>query len=144
MDVNQDILNYAKKNLNHRNVEIINHNIFENKYKFDKLDSIGFNYVLHCINGDNLGDKLNRLTNNIITPNNEKIRYFGATVLNLNNKDQNQLAHYELYLLNKYKIFSNMNDTHESAIEFFENNGYIYRYKIIGNVFIFCFEKDRK
>ena len=106
--------------------------------KIDQLDSVGINYVLHCVPGK-LENKVDKLISNLITSNQTK--YFGATVVN-NNYLQTPLSKFELYFLNQKKIFSNFEDDYRNLIKYFEYNNINYQYKICGNVLIFSFKKN--
>jgi phospholipid N-methyltransferase len=138
MDINNETLNFTKENLQNKynNISKINHNIFEDKFKLNNLDSVGLNYVLHCVPGK-LEIKIDKLINNLSS--NQEIKYFGATVVN-NKYLQTNLSRVELYYLNKYKIFNNKNDNFYNLISYFKINKIDYEYKIIGNVLIFSFE----
>ena len=138
MDINNETLNFTKEKLKNKynTISKINHNIFEDKYELNNLNSVGLNYVLHCVPGK-LENKMDNLINNLSSNNN--IKYFGATVVN-NKHLQTNLSKLELYFLNKYKIFNNKNDDFYNLINYFKLNKIDYKYKIIGNVFIFSFE----
>jgi hypothetical protein len=115
MDINEDTLNFSKNNLSlNYQVETINHNIFEDKLEIKDLDSVGLNYVLHCVPGK-LEDNINNLINNLES--NNKINFFGATVVS--DKDlQNRLSSIELFFLNKYNIFNNEMDYSKNLIDY--------------------------
>ena len=137
MDINNETLNFTKEKLQYKynTISKINHNIFEDKYELNNLNSVGLNYVLHCVPGK-LENKMDNLINNL---SNNNIKYFGATVVN-NKHLQTNLSKFELYFLNKYKIFNNKNDDFYNLINYFKLNKIDYKYKIIGNVIIFSFE----
>lgn len=142
MDINDDTLNFTKNNLQDKSknikiAKLINHNIFENKIEFKKLDSVCLNYVLHCVPG-RLEEKVDNLVNNLIV--NNQVKYFGATVLS-NKYLQTPLSNCQLYFLNEFKIFNNTNDDYQNLIKYFQYNKIKYQYKIIGNVLIFSFVK---
>lgn len=140
MDINNETLDFSKKNLegSYNNIYKLKHNIFTDKIKIDQLDSVGINYVLHCVPGK-LENKVDKLISNLITSNQTK--YFGATVVN-NNYLQTPLSKFELYFLNQKKIFSNFEDDYRNLIKYFEYNNINYQYKICGNVLIFSFKKN--
>jgi hypothetical protein len=137
MDINEDTLNFSKNNLSlNYQVETINHNIFEDKLEIKDLDSVGLNYVLHCVPGK-LEDNINNLINNLES--NNKINFFGATVVS--DKDlQNRLSSIELFFLNKYNIFNNEMDYSKNLIDYLKFNKISFSKKIVGNVVLFSFE----
>jgi hypothetical protein len=98
MDINLPILKYSKNNLLkcYPNVKIIEHNIFEDKIELGDIESVGINYLLHCVPG-NLEKKIDKLVSNL--PDN--INIFGSSVINDTDK-QNILSNLELKFLNKY------------------------------------------
>lgn len=140
MDINNDTLNYSYRNLinNYKNVEIVNHNIFAVDSKYvNNIDSVGMNYVLHCVPGK-LENKIDIMLQNLKDDKKEKT-FFGATVL-FDKSLQSNLSNFELFFLNKYGIFNNNLDTSENLINYFEKNRLKYSYKIVGNVIIFNFK----
>lgn len=137
MDINEDTLNFSKNNLSFNyEVKTINHNIFEDKLEIKDLDSVGLNYVLHCVPGK-LEDNIDNLLNNLES--NNKINFFGATVVSDKNL-QNTLSSVELFFLNKYNIFNNQLDTSKNLIDYLKYNKIKFQEKIVGNVLIFSFE----
>lgn len=139
MDINKDILLFSKKELekNNKNIKIYHHNIFQKKLYLNNIDSIGINYVLHCIDG-NLENKIELLHKNLRTK--KDVVIFGATVINID-KYQNSLAKIELDFLNYFGIFHNKEDNFENVIKYFEENKIEFYFEIIGNVFLFSFIK---
>lgn len=140
MDINNDTLNYSYANLitKYNNINVVNHNIFADDSKFvNNIDSVGMNYVLHCVPGK-LENKIDIMLKNLKDYKKEKI-FFGATVL-FDKSLQSNLSNCELFFLNKYGIFNNNLDTSQNLINYFEKNGIEYNYKIIGNVIIFDFK----
>ena len=139
MDINNDTLNFTKKNMLEycNNITTINHNIFENRYHINNINSIGINYELHCVPGK-LENNIDKLVTNLNS--NNKLSFFGATVLNDNNL-QTYLSKTELKLLNNYGIFNNSEDYSYNLINYFQYNNFDYKFNIIGNVIIFSFSK---
>lgn len=132
MDINQPILQFSSNNLktSFSNVKIRNHNIFEKKIE-EKYDSIGINYVLHCVPGK-LEDKIDKLLNNL----NKHGILFGATVIS----DPERLyflSKLELKALNKFNVFNNSNDYSQNLINYLNYNQIKYDCNLIGNVLIF-------
>ena len=140
MDINNDTLNYSYTNLinNYENIKIVNQNIFTDNSEFkENIDSVGVNYVLHCVPGK-LENKIDIMLKNLKNDKKEKT-FFGATVL-FDKNLQSNLSNFELFFLNKYGIFNNNLDNGENLINYFEKNRIDYSYKIIGNVIIFDFK----
>ena len=133
MDINQPILNESKKNLElkYSNIQVINHDIFKKPIKIDNLESVGINYVLHCVPG-NLEYKFENLLKNLPT----NVNIFGASVINDSDK-QTSLSKAELYFLNNKGIFNNHQDYSEDFLNFMLNQKINFNHKIIGNVLIF-------
>ena len=133
MDINYPILNHSHNNLKNHfpNVYPIKHNIFENSLKFLDFQSVGINYVLHCVPG-RLENKMEKLINNLP----ENLTIFGSTVINDFNKQTN-LSQVELMVLNKLGIFNNSNDYSNALIKFAKSNKLEFDTQIIGNVLIF-------
>ena len=64
MDINNDTLKFSMNNLKSEyKVKTINHNIFKRKLMIEDLESVGLNYVLHCVPGK-LEDKIDSLLKN--------------------------------------------------------------------------------
>lgn len=136
IDVNQDILEESSRNLenNCKNINIINHNIFEknNKLEIKNYNSIGINYVLHCVPND-LSYSISNMINNI--PNNN-LTLFGSTVIP-SEKDKFSLAQLEIYFLNKFGIFNNKSHSVNDISLYIKNNFQNYNMNKIGNSFLF-------
>ena len=135
MDINQPILEASKQNLNKyfTNIQTLNFNIFDKPMNSLKIDSVGINYVLHCVPGS-LDQKLEKLYLNL--PKNTNI--FGATVISDIDR-QTPLSKLELKLLNYKGVFNNDLDFSNNFLDFVSKNRLPYSYKIIGNVLIFQF-----
>tara|TARA_Y100000991_G_C21955959_1_gene342079 strand:+ start:513 stop:1394 length:882 start_codon:yes stop_codon:yes gene_type:complete len=137
IDVNRDILLECKKNLekNCKNINIINKNVFEknNKIALNNYDSLGINYVLHCV-PNNLSISVDNLINNIPKKN---YKIFGSTVIP--NRNTYNLASLEIFLLNKMKIFNNKTHTFND-IESYVKKYLNYEIRRIGNSCLFEFE----
>ena len=139
IDINQDILNYSYNNLisNNYEIKIKNHNIFNQELKLNsEFDSVGLNYVLHCIPG-RIENNIDSIINNLKNKNDYIL--FGSSVLNDVNL-QTRLSKLELIYLNKNKVFHNTNDYSYNLINYFNINNFNYNYKIIGNVILFSIE----
>jgi len=135
MDVNQPILEASQQNLekHYSNIQLLNHNIFNKELDSLKINSIGINYVLHCVPGP-LDQKLEKLHLNL--PKNTNI--FGATVIS-DFERQTELSKLELKVLNHKGIFNNKMDFSNDFIDFVAKNKLENSYQIVGNVLIFQF-----
>ena len=117
IDINQDILNYSYNNLisNNYEIKIKNHNIFNQELKLNsEFDSVGLNYVLHCIPG-RIENNIDSIINNLKNKNDYIL--FGSSVLNDVNL-QTRLSKLELIYLNKNKVFHNTNDYSYNLINY--------------------------
>ena len=139
MDINKDTLDYTRHNLkgNYPHISVMEHDIFKKPKRLDRVQSVGINYVLHCVPG-RLDTKLECLVNNIHVG--RDTTFFGATVIQ-DDTNQTFLSKTELYLLNKYKIFYNQNDYIRNGIDVFEKHGFSYDYNHIGNLFFIFFQE---
>jgi len=107
MDLSRSCLDQSRKRLSRYSPSIIRHNILEVPMEEDKrYDSIGINYVMHCVAGDYTGkgiafDNLKKLLNDggVI---------FGATVLPTN--QSSAITKLFMNLLNRIGIFNNSGD----------------------------------
>lgn len=107
MDLSKTCLFQSRKRLSRYSPNIIKHNILEEPIEEDKrYDSIGINYVMHCVSGDftEKGIVFNNLK--MLLKDNGVI--FGATVLK--NPESSRLARVFMKLLNFIGIFNNRND----------------------------------
>ena len=141
MDVNEDTLSFSKNQLKAQSKKIQNfhHDIFKQKKYVKDIDSVGVNYVLHCVDGK-LEDKLDRLAKNLITD--RDVIIFGASIIQ-KEQEKNKITEAELYFLNQMNIFHNQYDYASNAIRYFEKNKIKYNYNVIGNVFLFSFFKKK-
>ncbi len=114
LDLNENCLEVAKKNLQQFNPETYHYDVFEPFISVQKkFDSVSLNYVLHCLPGtlaqkavvfDHVKDVLN-----------PGGKVFGTTLLGLGTQ-KNYLAKKLLALYNKKKIMHNLNDNKESLL----------------------------
>ena len=135
IDVNTNILSECKKNLekNCKNINIINTNVFEknNKIAVNHCESVGLNYVLHCV-PNNLSISINNLVNNIPKKN---YQLFGSTVIPPENKYN--LANLEIFILNKMKIFNNKKHSEEDISSYINKNFHKNKINKIGHNLLF-------
>lgn len=138
MDINSSILEKSKKNLypNCDNINIYQHNIFQknNPIEIENIQSIGINYVLHCVPGE-LSFSFNNLIKNL---NQNNLNIFGSTVIPENNID---LANLELQFLNYFEIFNNKKHDDKELIDFLDSKKYLYQTKKIGYSLLFSIKK---
>ena len=153
IDINPDILEYSKtildKEYTTTPIQTINHNIFSNtiptKYRNSlEFNSVGINYVLHCIPGK-LENKLDTLLNNLISSkasrstDKSSFTLFGSTVI-CDPLHMNTLAEYELMLLNGIGIFHNDNDTFDELSSYLNSNNIPHNLTKKGYVAIFSLQ----
>jgi len=120
VDINSEILEYASENLqyDYSRISTVNCNLFKQTLPTHiKFDSVGLNYVLHCVPG-NLEDKVDTLLHNL---DHTDYNLFGATVI-CDPLHMNPIAEYELTLLNSLGIFHNEDDTYDGLVNYLEKN----------------------
>ena len=132
-DINKNILQYSSLYLKTHNPKLIQCNLFNQKLNVKNINSIGINYVLHCVPGK-LEDKLFKLINNLEYKN--KLCLFGATVIN-DPEYNNIFSKYMIFWLNYMNIFNNKNDYSYNLVKKCEANNLNIEWKIIGCVMIF-------
>lgn len=141
VDINQDILDYSRKNLkeNNCNIETFCINLFSkpNKFTVNKNSSIGINCVLHCIPGK-LETKIQHILDNIEKDKN--IVLFGATVVN--DKSDSVLVNLELKFLNHFKIFQNGADFSHELVDYLQKKKLTYHVEKVGQILFFTIQKD--
>ncbi len=109
MDVSTSCLDVASKRVARFDPELIEANVLEPiDYDGDRFDSVGLNYVLHCLPVD-LGSKAVAL-DHLIALANPGAWVFGATLLH-GGVDRNWLARKVMDRNNSHGIFSNADDT---------------------------------
>jgi hypothetical protein len=109
MDLNISCLDVASKRVARFDPELIEANVLEPiTYDGDPFDSVGLNYVLHCLPGD-MGSKAVAL-DHLIALANPGAWLFGATLLH-DGVDRNWFARKVMDRNNSHGIFSNSNDS---------------------------------
>lgn len=109
MDVSTSCLEVASKRVARFDPEIIEANVLEPvTYDGARFDSVGLNYVLHCLPGD-LASKAVAI-DHLIALANPGAAVFGATLLH-DGVDRNWFARKVMDRNNAHGIFSNTNDT---------------------------------
>jgi 2-polyprenyl-3-methyl-5-hydroxy-6-metoxy-1,4-benzoquinol methylase len=112
LDLNENSLAKASKEINHLNPEVYCGDVFEPlELNVKKFDSISINYLLHCLPGGLIdkGAIFSNLKNNM----NEGGVLFGSTILGQGVK-KNFFAKKLMGIYNNKGIFSNQNDDIES------------------------------
>lgn len=135
MDINQASLSYAARRLRQWRPETWLCNVLEPIDRpIPKFDSIGLNYLLHCLPG-NLESKcvaLDNLTNLM----NEKTRIFGSTILH-EAVPRNWLAKRLMKTYNRRGIFSNRSDNAETLTQELKKRFHNVEVRTIGCVALF-------
>ncbi len=141
MDLNQNCLNYCGQLLARYKPILYKHDIFQPMDDLnDHFDSIGLNYVLHCVPGSmeqkkaiiqNLAKKLK--SNGVL---------FGTTILG-NSAPHNGLGKYLMSLYNRKKFFTNQNDSLEHLKTLLESVFQEVRLETVGVVALFSAQKPR-
>lgn len=109
MDISTSCLEVASKRVARFDPEIIEANVLEPiAYDGPRFDSVGLNYVLHCLPGD-IGSKAVAL-DHLIALANPGAWLFGATLLH-DGVDRSWLARKVMDRNNSHGIFSNADDT---------------------------------
>lgn len=109
MDISTSCLEVASKRVARFDPEIIEANVLESiAYDGPRFDSVGLNYVLHCLPGD-IGSKAVAL-DHLIALANPGAWLFGATLLH-DGVDRSWLARKVMDRNNSHGIFSNADDT---------------------------------
>lgn len=110
MDLSRACLRKSSKRLHRYYPSVIRHNVLEKPFEEDKrYDSIGINYVMHCVAGDFtdkgivFGNLKKLLTNRGVI--------FGATVLKTDQSSTR--ANIFMRFLNRIGIFNNTNDNYD-------------------------------
>jgi SAM-dependent methyltransferase len=135
MDANPNCLEWAQNRLGRYNPEIYEHNLFDKPNADIKpFDSIGLNYVLHCL-PESMSDKAVVLQNlnNLLKPGGV---LFGSTIL-ADARLTNPISRAFMRLYNRMGVFSNLHDTQKSLEQILKANFAQYSIKVIGCVAIF-------
>jgi len=110
MDLSRACLHKSSKRLHRYYPSVIRHNVLEKPLEEDKrYDSIGINYVMHCVAGDFtdkgivFGNLKKLLTNRGVI--------FGATVMKTDQSSTR--ANLFMWILNRIGIFNNGNDNYD-------------------------------
>ena len=112
MDINEKSMEISKKELAHYTPDAIQHNILTPLPKdIPKFDSIGANFLMHCLPGKNMKSK-NIAFKNIAEKLNPNGKLFGATFIVKGTKP-NMITKIWANTFNKLKLLNNKEDTIE-------------------------------
>jgi len=135
MDINQDCLNTTENRLRRYNPRTILQNVFEPlQPDAGKYDSIGVNYLLHCVPGT-LKEKCTIISNLKSALNKDGV-IFGSTILGINDTP-NLTARCLMRIYNYAGIFNNLAD---NVCELEIELGHLFanvEIQIVGNVALF-------
>lgn len=141
MDMNNSTLDKAEYRLRRYNPQTYLQNALEPiKHDVSKFDSIGINFLMHCIPG-HFSEKGVVFTNlkKQLNPNGV---LFGSTILNHSIK-KNFFGKFFLDWFNKEGVFNNLEDTEEALEKSLRSTFNYYKITIKGSVAMFC-ASDRK
>lgn len=135
MDLNQNCLNYCQHLLARYKPTIYQRDIFQPLDDINAhFDSIGLNYLLHCVPGNLVQKKI------IIQHLSKKLApegvLFGSTILG-NSANHNGLGRYLISLYNRKKIFCNQEDTADTLRAILQPFFQDVRVDIVGAVALF-------
>ena len=140
MDLNENSIQHTIKRLKKEDITSYNHNVFEEfPESCNGFDSIGINYLLHCLPGTFETEKKDVIANSTKALNPGGV-LFGATIINIDDKTST-IAKKLMSIYNKKGIFHNTKDTQqslESALSVYLEN---INTKRIGNVVLFSGNK---
>lgn len=135
MDLNMNTLDITKKRIERYNPEVYTQNILEPiEHKLEGFDSIGINYLLHCLPGD-IESK------SVVFENLKPLLYpdgtiFGSTILGKGLNFGKGLDK-KMKLYNDKKIFTNLEDDAEGLERALEKHFSKYTLEVVGCVAIF-------
>lgn len=135
MDLNINSLNRAFSRLKKFNPEIYQRNILDPlALDVNNFDSIGVNYLLHCLPGDIYSKS--KVFQNIKPLLNQNGKVFGSTILN-GGVTHTKKGRYIMDLYNTKGIFSNLKDDIEGLEYILKQNFKEYQLDVVGCVGVF-------
>ncbi len=134
LDLNANSLAVTAKRLKRYQPETYQHNVFEPLTLKKRFDSIGMNYLLHCLPGD-MEDKA-VVFHNLSEVLNPGGVLFGSTLVN-DEGTQNWAARRLMDIYNNKGIFTNRNDTTHDLEVILADRFSKYSLKTVGNAAIF-------
>lgn len=140
MDLSRDCLEKTKRKVARYAPETYIQNLLEPiHHKIDKFDSIGINYVMHCVPG-NFKEKGVAFT--YLRPLlSENGVLFGTTVLS-DNIHKNVLAKPFMWLMNSLGVFNNRSDNAHDLKECLETNFQVIEFEVVGVTVFFAVKKS--
>jgi SAM-dependent methyltransferase len=136
MDLSRECLEKAKRKVARYAPEIYIQNLMEPiRYKIDGFDSIGINYVMHCVPG---GFKEKGVAFAHLRPLlSENGVLFGTTVLSEGVR-KNALAKPFMWLMNALGVFNNRRDNEHDLKECLETQFQVIEFEIVGVTVFFA------
>ena len=143
MDINSNCLKRALKNIHHKNAECRQIDIFHIesiKTKIQSFDSIGLNYVLHCLPGAIAKEKVEiiQCISQLLNPGG---LVFGSTIISNTGRHSRISLFFSFLYNNILKTFNNKNDTYEDLKKSFNSCFSEVQITQIGSVALFIAKK---
>jgi Methyltransferase domain len=130
MDLSRECLEKTKRKVARYSPETYLQNLLEPiQHKIDKFDSIGINYVMHCVPG-NFKEKGVAFTH-LQALLSENGILFGTTVLS-EDIHQNLLAKPFMWLMNSLGVFNNRGDNARDLNECLERHFQLIEFEVVG------------
>ena len=130
MDLSRECLEKTKRKVARYAPDTYKQNLLEPiQYEIDKFDSIGINYVMHCVPGS-FREKAVAFTH-LQTLLSENGVLFGSTVVS-ENIHKNMLARPFMWLMNALGVFNNRNDNAQDLQECLEANFQVIEFEVVG------------
>ena len=142
MDLSRDCLEKTKLKVSRYAPEIYIQNLLEPiQNKIDKFDSIGINYVMHCVPGSfkEKGVAFTHLQPLL----SENGVLFGTTLLS-ENIHKNLLAKPFMWLMNSLGVFNNRSDNARDLKECLETNFQLIEFEVVGVTAFFAVKKGKE
>ncbi|MFL6580079.1 MAG: hypothetical protein ACJ8G2_05010 [Burkholderiales bacterium] len=109
------------------------------QYKIDKFDSIGINYVMHCVPGSFREKGVGFAHLQPLLSENGVL--FGTTVLS-EDVQKNLVAKPFMWLMNAIGVFNNRNDNAQDLKECLAKNFQVIEFEIVGVTAFFAVRND--
>tara|TARA_R110000850_G_scaffold148309_1_gene270542 strand:+ start:192 stop:878 length:687 start_codon:yes stop_codon:yes gene_type:complete len=136
LDANRSCLEFAAKRLEHYRPETYEENVLEPFYLFDeKYDSIGINYLLHCLPG-RLEEKGAAVFDHLIPHLSEGGVIFGSTILGTE-VERTRAAKFMMGFYNQKGVFSNKHDSLGGMMEALSSSFKTFNVEVYGCVVLF-------